>query len=155
MDESHPKSVKVGVWEGGGPDPGYEWTVLFLSIAGNELFECFPEPGQQEHIADQIKDLAQHPDPTHSDTLDIERVETFFELKDKGGSLGPKANLRVYFDRVIKPYKAIRLLGVDNKKKMGPISIHMKDRVSRRQRLWNAQMYAMPLVQRKRKGGHL
>src|SRR6266540_4770184 len=87
--------LKVGVWQGGGPPPGYKFTVLMPNLVYREA-RSFLTADQYEHGAGCMKDLAQHEDPTHSQTQRVESIDEFFELKDKGGILG-KINLRVFF----------------------------------------------------------
>jgi hypothetical protein len=50
------KQVKVGVLHGGGPPPGYVWTVLMLAVAQNEA-KGFLTEVQYEHAAMQVKEL--------------------------------------------------------------------------------------------------
>ncbi len=138
------KFAKVAVWLGGGPAPGYSWSVVFLETAGREFLDQFRDKGQQEYIRMQVQDLARHVDPTHSQTLSIGQVETFMELRDKGGGLGPKTNLRMYFDTVTEPHKCIRILGFDDKKNDGQIYGVVKDKIKRRQRGWDIGLYLIP-----------
>jgi len=136
-NESSP--VKIMVWKGDGPDPGYQWTVLSLDCVFDEAQRHFDD-AQYEHLAHQIRDLAGHPSPTRSDTLSIKKVEGFYELRDKGGPLGKGINVRIYFDRIEKG-RVIRILGVDVKKNEGHISPAVKMRITRRQRKWDAGEY--------------
>jgi hypothetical protein len=75
------KPVKVGVHQGGGPPPGYRWTVQILDCAHGEAMG-FLNADQYEHLAAQIRELASEADPTHSVTQSIDAVEDFFELRD-------------------------------------------------------------------------
>ena len=77
-------------------------------------------PLQYEHIAMQLKDLATHNDPTHSETLSVRAMtpEDFHELRDKGGVLG-KTNVRVFFG-IDKSRRAIVVLGCIKKQNDGP-----------------------------------
>jgi len=136
------KTVVVGVWKGGGPPPGYEWTVLILSVAVEEAMACLSE-SQYEHLAGLVRHLATHANPTMSNELDLDRVGTFFELREKGGGLGnPTANVRVYFDRDEKS-RTLRVLGFDWKKKEGPIAFPVRERIERRQRKWDKGDYPL------------
>lgn len=103
------KQIKVGLKEGGGPEPGFEWSVVYLTIAENEARKILKRHDQYEHVTDQIRDLARQKDPTRPSTLRVEKVEGFYELKEKGGPLG-KINLRVFFF-VEHEKKTIVLLG--------------------------------------------
>jgi hypothetical protein len=129
------KDVKVGVHEGGGPPPGYRWSVHVLQAAFVEAnkFLC---QDQYQHVAQQIKELAREDDPSHSLTQSIDAIEDFFELKDKWGILR-NINLRVFFhldsDRSI-----LLVLGAINKKNDGPTprgdKIRMRNRLRRYKR---------------------
>jgi hypothetical protein len=106
------KQLKVGVWEGGGPPPGYKYTVLYPDIAFDEAMKILT-PDQYSHEAELFKDLAEHDDPTHSTTQRVEAVDEFWELKDKGGILG-KINLRCFF-YVDKTNSVLLVLGAIKK----------------------------------------
>ncbi|MBI1901279.1 MAG: hypothetical protein HYS13_09230 [Planctomycetia bacterium] len=90
-----PKQLKVGVWAGDGPPPGYRWNVGILDLAFDEVRRFLTED-QYDHIAAQFKELARENDPSHSETASIDKIEDFYELRDKGGVLG-KINVRVFF----------------------------------------------------------
>jgi phage-related protein len=89
------KPVKVGVLQGEGSRPGYEWNVLILDRAYQEAMSFLTED-QYQHLAMQFKELARESDPSHSQVADVKSIEDFFELRDKGGILG-KINVRVFF----------------------------------------------------------
>ena len=125
------ESLKVGVWRGDGPPPGYRYTVLIPSVAFEEAMS-FLTPDQYEHAKCLMKDLATHDDPTHSVTQRVEAIGGYYELKDKGGVLG-KVNLRIFF-HVGKSPPVIVILGVINKKNEGQPSNAVKMRIRRRQR---------------------
>lgn len=110
------KEFKVGVAVGGGPLPGYEWNVWVLNCAFREIQGAFSEV-QYWHLVDQMKELARHGDPTHSNTLSIKQVENFYELRDGGGVLGA-VNARVFF-AVSKDEKTILVLGGIHKQNNG------------------------------------
>lgn len=89
------KELKVGLMVGGGPPPGYQWNVLVLDIAFREATKQF-NAEQYAHIVMQVQELAREPQPSHSQTASIDRVEDFYELRDCGGVLGSK-NARAFF----------------------------------------------------------
>ncbi len=62
MGEATPKPIKIGVKEGGGPPPGYEWNVEILDQAFEEAIE-FLDEDQYDHMAEQVRQLARQPDP--------------------------------------------------------------------------------------------
>jgi hypothetical protein len=125
------KEVKVGVQRGGGPPPGYRWTVLILNLAFDEAQDILNED-QYQHMALQIKELAREVDPTHSETASVDAVEDFHELRDKGGVLG-NLNVRVFF-YLDKPRSALVVLGVIKKQNDGPTPKGDKKRMARRLR---------------------
>lgn len=145
MDEAKSKKpVRVLVWQGGGAPPGYEWTVNCLTLAYDDATRLLDD-GQYEYIAMQVRDLAQHKNPMISSTLDVDKVETFWELREKGGPLGKGVNVRVFFDTVDQ-HRVLRILGVDVKKKEGHTSVPVKERIQRRQRKWDAGEYPLLLL---------
>lgn len=125
------KEVKVGVKRGQGPPPGYRWTVLVLDSAFREAM-AFLSEGQYEHLAMQVKELAREADPTHSVTNDVRSIESFYEIRDKGGILG-NLNVRVFFG-LDKAESSIIVLGVIKKQNDGPTPAGDKIRMRRRMR---------------------
>jgi hypothetical protein len=79
------KDLKTGVQVGGGPHPGYRWNVWYVDRSRQEAMEDLTE--EQYHIAVQFKELAREQDPTHPAFVSVDAVESFFELRDKGGVL--------------------------------------------------------------------
>ena len=69
--------------------------VVVLRKAKKEGHE-FLNPGQYEHMTGVIKRLVDFNSPMEITDLRIEPIESFYELKDKGGLLG-KINVRIYF----------------------------------------------------------
>jgi hypothetical protein len=108
--------LKVGVKEGGGPPPGYQWSVGIIDFVFAEAIDVFRQSGY-DHMALQIKELAMQDDPTHSVAVDIRPIETFYELRDKGRPFGG-ANVRLFFG-VDKTRKAIVPLGAIKKQNNG------------------------------------
>lgn len=125
--------VKVGVHKGDGPPPGFQWTILLLSIAYEES-RRFLNEGQYEHIAMQFKELARERDPTHSQIASVDAIEEFWELRDKGGILGGM-NVRVFFF-LDKKNQALVILGAIKKQNDGPTPLGDKRRMSRRKRMY-------------------
>jgi len=115
-NEPSRKPVKVGVHEGGGPPPGYRWGVDVLDQSHSEAM-AFLDEAQYSHIAAQVRELAMEDEPTLSQTVDVRPIDTFFELRDKGGIL-KKINVRVFFCLCRTPRKLV-VLGAINKKNDG------------------------------------
>lgn len=130
-EESSRKTVKVGVRVGEGPPPGYQWNVEILDLAWKEAHELLNED-QYSHVAAQFRELARHEDPTRSPTLDLDRIEDFHELRDKGGVL-KKLNVRVFYF-VHKPTRSIVVLGVIHKQNDGATPLGDKVRARMRKR---------------------
>ncbi len=125
------KPLKVGLRQGAGPHTGYLWSVHYLSVARLEA-GCFLDDGQYAHTVDLFRALASETDPTHPTTVNVEAIEEFFELKDKGGILG-KINLRVFFIVNAKE-KAIVVLGAIKKEADGQTPMWVKIRIRNRLR---------------------
>jgi hypothetical protein len=125
------KQVKVGVHEGGGPPPGYQWTVLILSVAHEEA-RGFLSEDQYRHAAMQVKELATEADPTHPLTASVDAIEDFHELRDKGGIL-VGINLRVFF-LLDKEKSALVVIGAIKKQNDGPTPKGDRLRMARRKR---------------------
>jgi len=134
------REVKVGVHRGGGPEPGYLWSVKYLTIAENEARRILQHQHQYDHVVDQIRDLARHTDPTHPSTQNVEKFADFFELKEKGGPLG-RINLRVFFI-VQQEQREIVLLGHYKKEVDGATPRAVVRKISRRARKYYRGDYA-------------
>jgi hypothetical protein len=119
------------VWQGDGPPPGYKFTVLIADLAYREA-RGFLTFDQYEHAASFVKELAEEDDPTRSATQRIEAIDTYHELKDKGGILG-KINLRVFF-HVDQSRSALIILGAINKANEGQTPKAVRIRMRRRLR---------------------
>lgn len=132
-DEPRRKAVKIGVQEGGGPPPGYRWSVEILDQAYDEAM-AFLNADQYDHLARQVRELARQDDPTHSLTIDIRPVEDVHELRDKGGIL-QRLNVRVFY-LVHKPSRTIAILGAIKKENNGPTPVGDKIRMRRRKRVY-------------------
>jgi hypothetical protein len=116
-ENSGPRRDKVGVRRGGGRPPGYQWNVAILPQVREEA-RAFLDEDQYAHLSRQVRELARHDDPTHSETIDIRPVRDMFEIRDKGGILG-KINIRVFFF-VSRPNRTIAILGAFSKQNDGP-----------------------------------
>jgi mRNA-degrading endonuclease RelE of RelBE toxin-antitoxin system len=114
--ESENELTKTRVRRGGGPPPGYEWNVEILAQVRDESRDFLSED-QYAHLSRQVRELARHRDPTHSDTLDLRPVGNVFELRDKGGILR-RLNVRVFY--VVRPdHRTIVILGAFSKQNDG------------------------------------
>jgi hypothetical protein len=137
------KSISIGVRQGAGPPPGYQWSVWILSSAIDEAMN-FLTPVQYEHLAMQFKELASQEDPTHSVSVSVRSMtpESYHELRDKGGVLS-SINARVFFG-VDKGNRAIVVLGSINKKNEGPTPMGDVIRIRRRWRMYQNHEYRKP-----------
>jgi mRNA-degrading endonuclease RelE of RelBE toxin-antitoxin system len=132
------KQLLVGVNEGAGHPPGYEWSVWFLSTARDDANRILSDP-QYQHVVMQFQELAREVDPTHSNTCSVKAVDSYYEFRDKGGVLG-KINIRVFFS-VEKEHKAIVVLGTIKNEAEGKTPNVDKIRMARRQRKLRAGEY--------------
>jgi hypothetical protein len=132
-DQPRDKAVKVGVKQGGGPPPGYQWNVDILEQAYSEAMG-FLNDDQYCHMAAQVRELARQEDPTHSETVDVRPIETFYEVRDKGGIL-TNLNVRVFYF-VHKPSRRIVVLGAIKKENDGPTPTGDRLTMRRRKRLY-------------------
>src|SRR5690606_14708833 len=87
--------IKVGVRQGDGPPPGYQWNVAVLDFAYNEVMG-FVTKAEYQHLAMQVKELARQDDPSHPVTVSVDKIDDYYELREKGGILGKK-NVRIFF----------------------------------------------------------
>lgn len=113
------------------PMTGAHWNLSYLEVSQQEGRD-FLNDDQYENVVDQFEVLAQEHDPTHSTTADIEPIDEFYELRDKGGILG-KINLRVYF-AVWPRFKTLVVLGAIKKEAEGQCPPHVVIRMRHRKR---------------------
>lgn len=139
------KSISIGVKEGAGPPPGYQWSVWILNVAFDEAMS-FLSPVQYEHLAMQFRELATQEDPTHSGAISVRSMspEDYYELRDKGGVLG-NINTRVFFG-VDKDSRAIVVLGSIKKQNDGPTPKGDIIRIRRRWRMYRNDEYGKPRI---------
>lgn len=127
------KKLKAGVWQGAGPEPGYQWSVAILDMAFDEAIRVLGEAGYH-HFAMQVKDLAMQSDPTHSDMVDVRAIEAFHEIRDHGGVHG-NINVRVFYG-IDEHRRSIVVLGTIKKSNSGPTPMGAKIAIRRRWRLY-------------------
>lgn len=118
------KAVRIGLNAGDGPPPGYLWHVSFLTLAHDDA--KFLDHAQYAHVVDEIRALASEADPTRPETVSVDAIETFHELRMKGGALG-KTNVRVFF-AVLPDRRRIVILGVIKKEAEGQTPVWAKVR---------------------------
>lgn len=125
------RKLKVGVRRGGGRPPKYLWNCLYLAIAREETAANLDE-AQYHHLVEQFQELARHDDPSRSEVLSVDRIEDFFELRDKGGPLG-RINVRVFY-LIDKGKRAVVVLGFIKKQAEGKTPLGDIVRMRRRKR---------------------
>lgn len=135
------KQIKIGVSAGGGPPPGFLWSVWILDRAFDEA-RVILNQRQYQHLASQFQELSSEADPTHSATCDIRAIEDLFELRDWGGILGG-LNVRVFFG-IDKLRRGIVIVGAIQKQNNGPTPLGDKVRVRRRWRKYVSGDYGYP-----------
>jgi len=123
----------AGIWaERGTDDPPLLWTVKYWPAAQAEAKMLTPP--QYWHVADQLKEMARTKDCCACPTVDIAKISSFWELKDKGGPLG-KINLRVFFI-VDAERHSIVVLGIHKKEDEDQLRRSVIVRIERRERLY-------------------
>jgi hypothetical protein len=135
------KKFKLGVKQGGGPPPGYQWSVSVIDFVFDEAIAALTEPGYC-HMAMQVRELAAQNDPTHSDTVDVKSIESFFEIRDHGGPYGNN-NVRAFFG-VDKERRHLIFLGAIKKPNNGPTPQGDKITMRRRWRKYQNGDYGFP-----------
>ena len=105
-------SAKMALRKGGGPPPGYEWTVMVLDQAYKEATTLL-DNDQYAHMVAQVKELARENEPTRCETVDVRKLGELHEIRDKWGIL-KRLNIRVFF-YVESSQRLLIILGVINK----------------------------------------
>jgi hypothetical protein len=152
------RELKVGVWKGDGPAPGYLWNIAIIDFVFDEAMK-FLDEAQYHHLAEQFKDLARTEYPSYSLTVSVDAVEDFYELRDKGGILR-NLNVRVFY-YIDKRTQTIVVVGAILKKNDGPTPQTVKVRIRRRVRDYLAghfgqiQMFDRRALQNHSSGGNI
>lgn len=107
------------------------WRLAYLDVAAKEAKEFLNEE-QYAHAVQQFVGLAEELDPRRPATVDVERIEDYWELRDKGGVLG-KINLRIYFT-IIDTTRTIVVLGCWKKEAEGKVPAFIRARIRSRLR---------------------
>lgn len=106
---------------------GINWqTVVVLSVANAEGRDFLTDV-QYLHAVDLVRQLVGFGVQRFETSLTIEKIQDFWELKDKGGVLG-KINLRVYFAHVVDRNEIVVLSAYkkeDNGKAPGHILVRL------------------------------
>jgi len=145
MAEPSPKqSTKINVaGRKGKTDPPYQWSVGILDRAHREASSHLDD-AQYQHMALQVKELARQGDPTHSDVVDVRKVEEFYEIRDSGGVLNG-INVRLFFG-VDDGERWIIVMGLIKKQNNGKTPKGAKKRMERRWRKYKSGDYGkLPL----------
>jgi hypothetical protein len=135
--------LRIGVTEGRGQPPGYQWHVWLIGFVCEETLKLVGDLGYA-HLRDQVQQLAREQEPSRSDIVDVRPVEDFFEIRDKGAPFGG-ANIRLFFGldheaRVIIP------LGTIKKQNNGPTPQGDKVRMRRRWQAYRRGEFPPPTV---------
>jgi hypothetical protein len=137
VELSEAREPKIGVRRASGKPPGYRWWALILDGVYEEALRLVGGVGCR-HLAMQVKELALQDDPTHSQVVDVKKMEghEFLEIRDKGGPLG-NVNVRLFFG-VSDATRSIVVLGVIKKQNDGRTPLGDLLRMSRRWRQYKA-----------------
>lgn len=125
------KKVKTRKVKAVAPSRVARWRIGYLDVVKKEAQKHLTDE-QYAHVIGLIEELACEDDPTKSQTQHVEKIENFYELKDKGGILG-KINVRVYFI-LIPEQKLVLTLKFDKKEQDGKPSRHAVTSVRNRLR---------------------
>jgi hypothetical protein len=109
------KQYKTGVKKGGGPPPGYEWTIVLHPNVDKESRQF--SDSQRAHLISLMKQLACESTPSHAVRVDVRAIEDFFEVRDCHGPLGT-ANARICFG-IDSQRRFIVVLGMFKKQNNG------------------------------------
>jgi len=123
------------------------WALKYVDIAAKDAARFLNE-AQYAHAVDLCRQLAAEKNPRCPVSLEVDAIEDFFELKDKGGILG-KINLRIYFV-VCDGEKSIVVLGCWKKESDGQVPQYIKARMKSRLRFVKGKMSNQKI---NRKGG--
>ena len=81
------------------------WTVIILGLAKKEGRKILSDV-QYDHVVEVLRRLVDFGNSEEIGDLDIRSIESFFELREKGGVLG-KINLRVYFGTIPEGHELV------------------------------------------------
>jgi len=129
--------VQVRKAKASAPDKAPQWKLGYFDAVEREA-RGFLTDDQYAHVVRLFNDLACESDPTKSEILKVEKIEDFYELKDRCGLLRD-INLRIYF-AVMKEKRVIVALAAYDKNKQGQTPKYMKLRVRNRLRVAKAQL---------------
>ena len=107
--------------------------VVVIGIAAKEGHDELT-PGQYLHVKDEVKQLVGFGRRDFDSLLRIEKLGEFWELKEKGGTLGKK-NIRVYF-KFNKADNEVVVLHTYKKEDDGPAPPHVILKLRNRWRLY-------------------
>lgn len=108
--------IKVGKHRESGPPPRRLWNLWFLDMADQEA-RRFLNEASMAYVIEQFEELARQVDPAHPLGLSVDAVETFYELREKGGPLG-KINFRGFY-LIDRPRRAVIVIGAIKKENDG------------------------------------
>lgn len=128
------KPIKIGVREGQGSPP-FEYSVGILDRAFEEAMNIL-NAAQYQHMALQVRELAMQKDPTHSETVDVRKIDDFLEIRDCGGVLNG-INVRVFFG-LDAGERWMIIIGVIKKQNNGKTPKGDKTRMKRRWRKYKS-----------------
>ncbi len=137
---------RIRAAKAGGSDRHPQWQLAYLEAAEKDARKFLTEE-QYAHVVQLFDELACESDPTKSQTQNVEKIDEFYELKDKGGILG-RINVRVYFT-VIGDRKLILALHAYKKEDEGKAPPHVVTCVRNRLRVATKE-----LGQKGRSGDH-
>ena len=133
--------LKLGIAANPNSNPARYWSCWGLDIGWTEIRKEFSSV-EYEHLVQQFRLLATEVSPSISKCLSIDKVEDFFELRDKGGVLG-NTNARIFYG-IDSDRGAVITLGGIKKQNNGPTPLGDKVRMRRRWRKYLNGDYGFP-----------
>ena len=103
-----------------------QWIVVILGVAKREGHQILTDV-QYDHEVSVLKRLTNFSDAEEIADLKIEKIGSFYELKDKGGPLG-KINLRLYFGALVDAARNSCRQGIQEGSRPPNASAHHPDR---------------------------
>jgi len=108
------------------------WNLAYGDAAAKEG-RAILDDAQYTHVREQFELMAEFENPRSVQVLDVQPIDDFFELRDKGGILR-KLNLRVYFG-ILEESRTIVVVGCYKKEEDSKLPVHVRLRMKNRLRI--------------------
>lgn len=108
------------------------WGLAYTDVSAKEAHKILTVD-QYAHVVQQFELLASEVTPRLNSIVDVRAIESFFELREKGGILG-KINFRAYY-AVLDDKHLVVVLGCYKKEDEGATPVRIKTRMRNRLRI--------------------